>query len=202
MQSYIAFIAGLPSGRNGVSMETLRSQFARLGFLNVETYLTTGNIKFDTAPVGVIGPLEAQISRHLRNSLAAEGIWTFIRTPEELSRIVADVPFPEEETTSAGNSLFVILLSGRLDERAARRLRVRRNDVDDLRVHGNEIYWLRRSTNEPHPPPPLAEMLDAPATVRSFSTLARLAGKYSRSVRGARQAPPADDSTRSEQSRR
>jgi len=202
MQTYIAFIAGLPSGHNGVSMETLRSQVLRLGYLNVETFLTTGNIKFDTAPVGVIGPLEAQVSRHLRNSLATEGIWTFIRTPEELSRIVADVPFAEEDRAAAGNSLFVILLSEPLDERAARRLRVRRNDIDDLRVHRNEIYWLRRPTSEPHAPPPLAEMLDAPATVRSFSTLAQLAEMYSRSARGTRHPPPADDSTRSEQSRR
>ena len=44
MQRYVAFVAGLPCGRESVGMGTLRNLFTRLGFLNVEPFLTNGNV--------------------------------------------------------------------------------------------------------------------------------------------------------------
>lgn len=158
-------------------MDTLRNLFARLGFLNVETFLTNGNVIFHTAPVGLIAPLEAQIARFLTKSLEAEGIHVFIRTPDQLLGILASVPFPADEVRSGDNHLFVILLGEEPDEHAKRQLRIRRTDVDELRLNGKEIYWLRRASKEQVPPPSLSEILDAPATVRSFHTIARLVAK-------------------------
>jgi uncharacterized protein (DUF1697 family) len=200
MQRYIAFVSGLPAGRKAVDLQTLRGLFLRLGFLNVETYLTTGNVVFDSAPVGVIGPLEAQISRHLRKSLDHDGIWTFLRTPDELSKIVANNPFDADEMAAEGNSLFVVLLWEPPDERTVRRLRVRRNDVDELRMSGREIYWLRRASGESVPPPPLADILDTPATVRSFNTIRSLASRHSERKLDAVRAS-SSTSTESERSR-
>lgn len=50
-------------------MENLQRLFTKLGFSQVETYLQSGNVIFETAPVGIIPPLEAQIARYLRKSL-------------------------------------------------------------------------------------------------------------------------------------
>jgi uncharacterized protein (DUF1697 family) len=158
-------------------MDTLRKLFTRLGFLNVETFLTNGNVIFDTAPVGLIGPLEAQIARFLMKSLDADSIHVFIRTPEELLGILASVPFLPEEVRNHDNHLFVVLLAEEPDERAAKQLKIRRTEVDELRLNGKEIYWLRRPSVEPVPPPLLSEILEAPATVRSFQTVARLVAK-------------------------
>jgi uncharacterized protein (DUF1697 family) len=177
VQRYVAFVAGLPCGRDSVGMDTLRNLFSRLGFLNVETFLTNGNVVFDTAPVGVIGPLEAQISRFLMKSLEAEDIHVFIRTPEELLAILAGVPFPADEVRADGNHLFVVLLAEEPDDQVKKQLRIRRSDNDELRLAGKEIYWLRRQSNDHAPPPALSEILDAPATVRSFHTIARLVAK-------------------------
>jgi uncharacterized protein (DUF1697 family) len=158
-------------------METLRAAFGKLGFLNIETYLTSGNVIFDTSPVGVIGPLEAQISRHLNNSLHTHGVSVFIRTPEDLADIISRNPFDATETHTGGNLLFVVFLAEPPDERTERRLRIRRNDVDELRLSEREIFWLRRPSRETVAPPDLADILDAPATVRSLSTLVRLVEK-------------------------
>ena len=174
MQRYVAFLSGLPVGRNKVPMHTLENLFRKLGFLNVESYLTTGNIAFDTAPVGITGPLEAQISRHVERSVGGD-IWTFLRTPQELASIVSDVPFTEKEM-SEGASVFVILLSERLDDRTEFQLRIRRNDADVLRPRGREVYWLRRKTDDASSKPlALSETLNGPATVRSFNTIRKLA---------------------------
>lgn len=182
-------------------MSALRSLFLRLGFLNVEAYLTSGNVVFDTAPVGVIGPLEAQISRHLKNSLEASRIWTFIRTPEEVARIVANVPFDPGDVNASGNSLFVMLLWEPPDDRTTRQLRIRRNDVDELRIIGREIYWLRRSGEGVAPPPSFAEILDVPVTVRSFNTMKSLADRYVDPSRARTRPKAPPDSTESERSR-
>jgi uncharacterized protein (DUF1697 family) len=158
-------------------METLRAAFAKLGFLNIDTYLTSGNVIFDTSPVGVIGPLEAQISRHLNKVLDTHGVTAFVRTPRELSDIASRNPFDAAELKSGGNLLFVVFLSEPPDERTERQLRIRRNHVDELRLSGREIFWLRRPSKETVSPPDLAEILDAPATVRSLTTIERLIDK-------------------------
>ena len=173
MQRYIAFLSGLPVGPDTVSQETLRNLFSRLGFLNVETHGTTGNVAFETAPVGVTGALEAQISRHLRNSIDGD-IWTFLRTPEYLSQVVARAPFSDDPDSSR----FIVLLAEPLDERAEKKVRSYRTGADALDPRGMEIYWERAMLGDAGSPFVLADFLDSPATVRSFSTITSLVEKY------------------------
>lgn len=200
MQRYIAFISGLPVGRNAVKPETIQHLFQRLGFLDVQTFPSTDTVGFETAPVGLIGPLEAQISRHLRRSLDVEEIWTFIRTPKEIVEIVRDIPFASDDVNSEGNSLFVVLIAEEPDVHTAKQLRIRRSEVDELRVAGREIYWLRRPSDDPVAPPPLSEILGVHATVRSLHTMMRLADRYASTARPKRTVSDGDV-TESERSR-
>ena len=200
MQRYIAFISGLPVGRNAVKPETIQHLFQRLGFLDVQTFPSTDTVGFETAPVGLIGPLEAQISRHLRRSLDVEEIWTFIRTPKEIVEIVRDIPFASDDVNSEGNSLFVVLIDEEPDVHTAKQLRIRRSEVDELRVAGREIYWLRRPSDDPVAPPPMSEILGVHATVRSLHTMMRLADRYASTARPKRTVSDGD-ATESERSR-
>jgi len=189
MQRYIAFLSGVPLG-DAVSMDTLRKLFAKLGFLNVETYLQSGNVAFETAPVGLIAPLEAQVSRHLKNSINAD-IWTFIRTPEELTEIAAYEAFLGEQEDAASGSLFIVFLSAPLSAKAQRQLRLRGSTTDTFHVKDREIYWLRRTADATAsgPPPAIATLLGGRATVRSARTVRRLAEKYPSRTRGISRQP-------------
>lgn len=200
MQKYVAFISGLPFGGGDAENEKIRLLFSRLGFSSVETFHGRDTVIFETAPVGVIGPLEAQISRHLKRSLDLDHVWTFIRTPAELSEIVKAAPFPAEK--EEGDVAFLVLLSEEPDDRTARALRIRRSDSDELVPAGRHIYWLRYESADAGPPPSLREIIDAPATVRSFRTVSMLAEQYS--SRGARRSdkPASGDATESVRSRR
>ena len=200
MQKYVAFISGLPVGRNAIATDDLRSAMTRLGFLNVEVFSTSGNVAFDTAPVGLVGPLEAQISRHIKRTFGVDDIWTFIRTAAELRDIITDLPYDSADVNEEGNSIFVVLLSEEPDSLTARRLRIKRNDVDELRLSRREIYWLRRRTEgEPVPPQPISEILDAPATVRSLHSLQQIVAQLDKPKPKPR--VKIDDSTQSERSR-
>ena len=170
MQKYVAFMTGLPL-RGGPDQRKVRQLFTRLGFSNVDTFRASDNIIFETAPVGVIGPLEAQISRHIRRSLDTDGIWTFIRTPEEIAQIVRDIPFSSEILSKKENHLFIVLLTDDLGARAKRELRIRRSYNDEFVPANRHIYWLRHVTDESVAPQPLSEIVDTHATVRSLQTL-------------------------------
>jgi uncharacterized protein (DUF1697 family) len=200
MQKYVAFISGLPIGRNAISADQLRSALIRLGFANVEPFFTSGNVAFETAPVGVIAPLEAQISRHLKRTFNLDDVWTFIRTPDELSSLLRDIPFDREDVEAQGNSIFMVLLPAEPDAVTARKLRIRRNEVDELRLARREIYWLRRKSDEQVPPPPISEILDAPATVRSLHTIRQIVDALSKPKAKAGRVKPIETS-RSERSR-
>ena len=204
MQKYIAFISGLQMGGGDVETEKVRTLLERLGFLNVETFRARDNVVFDSAPVGVIGPLEAQISRHLKRSLQLEHVWTFIRTPDQLAKLVKNIPFTEEQLADEDNVSFVVMLSEELDPRAERQLRIRRTETDTLVPDGKHIYWLRHESPDAGPPPLLSEIIDVPATVRSLQTLSRLARTYSGDQARPQTERPnghSEETSQSEQSR-
>lgn len=192
MQKYVAFMTGLPV-KGGPDNEKIKKLFSRLGLSSVETYRAVDNVIFETAPVGVMGPLEAQISRHLRRSLGTDDIWTFLRTPEEIAEIVREIPFPAEVLSKKENHLFVVLLTDELDERTKRELRIRRSYNDQFVPADRHIYWLRHVTDESVAPQPLSEIVDTHATVRSLRTLLGLHNLISNPVRTIK---PADDLVR------
>ena len=192
MQRYIAFLSGLPVGSNAVPQERLKSLFTKLGFLGVESHGTSGNVAFETAPVGVPATLEAQISRHLKRSIDAN-IWTFLRTPAELAVIAEEMPFSDKTEDS---TVFVVFLSADLDAESERRIRAHRMTSDRLHPRGREIYWLRPIAAA-SPPLALSDLLDSPATVRSLSAIKSLVEKYESQTRRA-----SARATESERSRR
>jgi uncharacterized protein (DUF1697 family) len=183
MQRYITFIRGFSAGHSPTEMRHLRSLFRGLGFCNVETYLQSGNVIFDAAPLGIIPLFEAQISRYLTKSLGGE-VDAFIRTPEELAQIVDYEPFPDEDTS---DSLFVVLLHEPPSDRVRRCVRFAKTATDEFRVNGREVYWLRRQPGDPTAQawPSIAKTLGVPVTVRTMNTLRKLVANYGMHATGS-----------------
>src|SRR5215203_2668232 len=146
MQRYVAFLSGLPVGYGVEGMGDLRRLFSQLGFSGVETFLTTGNVAFETAPVGVIAPLEAQITRYLQKNLD-DSVEVFLRKPEELSEMLSYDAFPGEDIEAEGESLFIRLVRERMSTGIERRVGVGRAEGDDVHPDRNSIYGLRRPTD-------------------------------------------------------
>jgi uncharacterized protein (DUF1697 family) len=48
MSRYIAFLRAINVGGHTVKMDILRQQFEALGFSNVETFIASGNVIFET----------------------------------------------------------------------------------------------------------------------------------------------------------
>ena len=81
MPRYIAFLRAINVGGHTVKMDRLRQIFDSLGFSNVETFLASGNVVFETTAQDTAA-LETRITAGLRAALGYE-VATFLRTPAE-----------------------------------------------------------------------------------------------------------------------
>jgi uncharacterized protein (DUF1697 family) len=170
----IALLRALNVGGHTVKMAALRELFAEMDFTNVTTYIASGNVLFD-AEAGDVAALERRIEAHLRTALGYE-VATFLRSPAEVAAVAERRPFDADETARAFG-MMVAFLKSPPDEAGRERLMGSRRPSDDFAVHGREIYWLRRTQQSEtnFGGATLERVLSAPATIRSITTVRKLA---------------------------
>jgi uncharacterized protein (DUF1697 family) len=175
----IAFLRAINVGGHTIKMADLRELFESLGFSNVETFIASGNVIFES-PAEDLQALEKKIERHLRSELGYE-VATFIRSPSEIADIAKYEPFPKAEIAGESASLYIAFLQVPPDKQAQEKLMAFRTDIDDFHVHGREVYWLCRTrmSDSVFSGALLEKTLGLPATMRNSTTVKKLAAKYS-----------------------
>ncbi len=178
MPKYIAFLRAVNVGGRIVKMDELRTQFAALGFTNVETFIASGNVIFDSK-VADAGKLEKKIEKHLCEWLGYE-VATMIRTPAELEAAAQFEPFATADIAAAA-AFHVVFLAAEPPADAQAKLREVATEVDDFNLNGRELYWLCRvKFNESKAKPAQMDkaLSKTPATARSITTVRKLVAKY------------------------
>lgn len=177
MTRYFAFLRAINVGGHTVKMETLRRLFESFGFSNVETFIASGNVIFET-PAGDIHALERQIESGLHEALGYEVV-TFIRTGPELAHIVSYTPFPRVDP-AAREQVHIIFLPEALEAEVERKVLALNTASDEFHVHGREIYWLRRRnlSTQDFSTVNLSKAVGRPFTVRGVPTVVKLAAKW------------------------
>ncbi|MDE3153886.1 MAG: DUF1697 domain-containing protein [Acidobacteriota bacterium] len=178
MPRYIAFLRAINVGGHTVKMDRLRELFSSMGHTNVETFIASGNVVFDSP--GKAAALERTIEATLEDALGYE-VATFIRTPGELVVAAERQPFPVRPFEEAV-AFNVGFLRDPLDPTGQRKLMTLRTDIDDFRVQGREIYWLcrKRQSESTFSNAVLERALGCRATIRGAKTLKKMADKYGR----------------------
>lgn len=179
MHRYVAFLRAINvGGRNLVKMDFLRGLFESLGFSNVETFIASGNVVFETKSNNPRA-LERKIGERLRESLGFE-VATFIRTCEELAAVANYRPFSQSDLEEAA-ALDIAFLADELDDESGKKLLALRTDVDDFHVHEREVYWLRRKrqSDSKISNAMLEKAVGRKATLRGANTVKKMAAKYS-----------------------
>jgi uncharacterized protein (DUF1697 family) len=176
MQRFVAFLRAINVGGHTVKMDHLRKLFESLGLSNVETFIASGNVIFET-PNAKVPSLEKRIERHLHESLGYE-VGTFLRSPAEIAAIAERQAFPAAD--AAGSSVYIAFLRQTPTAEAQRKLLDFRSDVDELSVHDREVYWLCRGkmSDSAFSGALLERTLGLPATLRNVTTVKRLAARY------------------------
>jgi len=176
---YVAFLRAINVGGHTVTMDRLRTLFEEMGHAGAKTFIASGNVVFDSLRDDV-DALETEIERHLERNLGFP-VGTFIRSIEEVEAVAGYEPFRKEGDGSGGHTLSVAFLKAVPPDEVAERVVALGTEIDDLHVHGRELYWLRhtRIHESKITGAQLEKVLGGPATMRNVTTVRRLAGKFS-----------------------
>jgi uncharacterized protein (DUF1697 family) len=150
--------------------------FEGLGFEDVATFRTSGNVVFSGS--GSAAKLTKEIEAGLDRALGFE-VPVFLRTAKQLAAISAKKPFPPRALGKSKGKLQVALLDGRPPAAALKRVEEMATDADLLAIDGTELYWLPEAGTQESP-------LDMKAidksvglnTLRTMGTIEQLYAKF------------------------
>jgi uncharacterized protein (DUF1697 family) len=173
---YAAFLRAINVGGRVVKMDRLRQLAGGIGLANVETFIASGNLVFESS-IRTPAKLEALIERGLQEALQYR-VATFVRSLDELAAIAARSPFEDAEGT-----LYVGFLRSAPDTAAVRAVRALSTDAESLDVIGRELYWLCRTrfSDSRLSGGALEKVLKGEATLRNVTTVKRMAARWCRS---------------------
>ncbi|WP_142785150.1 DUF1697 domain-containing protein [Changchengzhania lutea] len=107
MQTYIALLRGINvSGHKKIPMADLRTLLSESGLKNVQTYIQSGNLIFESSEENIQN-LELNIHEAIKSNFGFE-VPVLVKTPGELKKIFDDCPFSEEKKQ---HSYFSLLYS-------------------------------------------------------------------------------------------
>jgi uncharacterized protein (DUF1697 family) len=177
MPRFIAFLRAINVGGHVVTMAELRALFEALGFKNVETFIASGNVIFESRATDT-GAMERQIEGRLLKALGYEVV-TFVRTDAEVAAIARYRPFKAPQVQSAG-AFCVGFLAEPLAAEGRKSLMALKTDIDDFHVNSREVYWLcrTRQSESTFSNVRFEKLTKARVTFRGVNTVAKLATKY------------------------
>lgn len=133
---YAAFMRGLNVGGRVVKMDELKRIFTRLGFANVESFIASGNIVFESPPGS-----RAQLERTIEDAIARKlgyASETFLRDFAELSAIGTAEPFAGIHDAP---TYLVGFLKAPLDAGAKKKFLALASSHDRFAASGTEAWW-------------------------------------------------------------
>jgi uncharacterized protein (DUF1697 family) len=178
VSKYAAFLRGINLGRRRrVSGAELRSLFERLGFRDVGSFRTSGNVVFD-ADRESRSELTTRIEDGLARSLGYP-VTIFLRTAGEVRAIAGHQPFAPKLVDASKGKLQVALLASGPSAGTRKEVLALATDEDRLAFGDRELYWLPSGgTMDSTLDFGAIERLLGATTMRTKGTLDQLAAKY------------------------
>jgi uncharacterized protein (DUF1697 family) len=175
MPRYVALLRAVNVGGRTIKMDRLRAIFEKLPFKNVETFIASGNVLFDSTARD-IGALERKIEKHLEAKLGIE-VGTYLRALDDLPAVAANHPFGDAK--SQGFTLSVGFFKDPLPVDLPKKLKEISTDYDSFHVNGREVYWHCRGNMSDSIlwKGALKKLLGSDNTFRNVTTIQRLAAK-------------------------
>jgi uncharacterized protein (DUF1697 family) len=176
--SHAAFLRGVNLGRQRkTSSADLRACFEAIGFSDVQTFRTSGNVVLDAGREPV-KRLTARLEEALLDSFGFD-VQVFVRTAKEVRAIADHQPFPAAAVKRSEGKLQVALLGAAPSASVRTRVLEMATDDDRLAFDGRELYWLPSGRmRESGLNLRAIEQLTDAWTMRTKATLELLAAKF------------------------
>lgn len=179
MSKCIAFLRAINVSGRRIKMDYLCQLFEEMGFKNVETFIASGNVIFETSSKNR-KELEIKIESSFQKTFGYR-VATFIRTIDAVKEIANRKPFANIDQDAKVNTLSVAFLKEETSGIDKEKLLLLQTNIDEFCLDGNEIYWLNnRDRGESKFSGALLEKkLGMETTFRNIKTIIRITEKYS-----------------------
>ena len=178
MPKYFAFLRAINVGGHTVKMDRLKSLFEKIGFVNVETFIASGNVVFETKSKSV-DFIKKKIETDLYKQLGYE-VATFIRTLDELKNLFLYKPFKESELKNPNNTLYIGFLDFLSLKENQNKVIAMQDSANEFHFYNNELYWLCRKSfsDSGIDGKKLEKTLGMSATFRNSTTITKMVDKF------------------------
>ena len=174
MTQYIALLRGIGPGNPNMRNDKLRSVFEALGFTNVRSVISSGNVLFESRRTN-IAKLEADLEAAFPEILGFTST-VIIRSEKEIKQLIAKAPFGGH-THSTKTSLNVTFLK---QQESASNLKPPQGDhYDVLAVYDREVCAIIDTTQAKTPDYMLKaeKIYGKQITTRTWQTVERIYAK-------------------------
>lgn len=175
---YIVLLRGINAGKNRrIDMKKLKALFESFGYVNVSTYINSGNVFFESTEdkQHILKKIETNLQREF-----AFEIPILIKTEEEMKKIADAIP--EDWQNDASQRSDVAYLFPEIDNnKTIDELPIKKEFIDIRYVKG-AIYWNveRKNYNKSHLNKIIGHKFYQYMTVRNINTARYLAGEKSK----------------------
>lgn len=176
MARHVAFLRAINVGGHVVKMDALRALCEQCGVSNVETFIASGNVIFDSRASATA--LEKKIEAQLLKGLGYE-VSTFIRSIDELTAVVSKA----EKAQGNWKTAYVGFLKAAPTREQQERVQAFSSAVERFAFAEGEIYWITNAggvSDSKFSYAALERILKSPATFRNITTVRKIVQKYSR----------------------
>jgi uncharacterized protein (DUF1697 family) len=175
---HAAFLRGVNLGRHRrVTSDQLRSCFEAIGFDDVATFRSSGNVAFDAGRASRAN-LTARIEQGLAESLGFDVV-VFLRTAAEVRATADRQPFDPDLVGASDGKLQVALLLEKPAKGAQAEVLSLATEEDRLAFGDRELYWLPSGgLLESALDLDAIEKLIGPTTRRTMGTIEQMAAKH------------------------
>ncbi|GKU25063.1 DUF1697 domain-containing protein [Clostridium folliculivorans] len=178
MNTYVALLRGINVGtKNRIKMVDLKQFFESLGYIDVKTYIQSGNVIFkadeDNEEV-IINKIEATFEERFQFSSNI-----ILRTGKELTDIIRNCPFLENEiaeakATAEGECFYVSLMKYVPSEDKIKLIDKYEDDANKYKIIGRDVFLLFSKSIRNSKLANNLGKLDVPSTVRNWNTINKL----------------------------
>ena len=175
MSVFIAFLRGINvGGKNKINMTDLKRELEAIGLVNVETYIQSGNIIFQSDENE---NYLLQIIEHTVQSNFGVSTSAILRSADELEQIIQNCPFSLEdlgkakELNNKGESFYVSFLPNSPSKERIEYLDSLKNEDENYIIIDRDIYLLLNISIRNSELANNLQKIDVKVTTRNFKTV-------------------------------
>lgn len=178
MPKHIAFLKAINVGGHTIKMSDLKILFEKMGFEDVETFIASGNVVFESK-IKNVDSIKKKIENDLEKSLGYK-VATFIRSTKELKEISEHKPFKESDLANKQKYLYIGFLEEQPDKESLKKVLVLSDEANEFHFNNKELYWLCRKnfSDSGISGKTLEKALGMETTIRNSTTIRKMVLKF------------------------